>query len=940
MNFMQSRYFRRDNPLMNFVFLTIPQTLLMAVFSSTISGVFTILEENQKSLFYLFLGLAIAYNTAIMVYSVILHLKKRPCPTVFYWVNTAILAVLTYLFTWLLIQTRELLFNEWIYDIVKNYLLFLTFLMPSFIYLFYNIQRAITKPGKIWKNLLGVILIPAGFFFFFMIILPMLKWWNFIGTGFHAVLIFFLAGTFAFYFFFFRTLLIFINKNRQFIARFQWLINLIFCLVLPLGSLLLYNLYFSKFTEFKDVFGDYQDTWFYILCTATGIALTVPRLKNKAMALFHLTLKVTLLPFSLYFFVSFLPFLPLSVLFMSVFGIGGLMLSPVLLMIVHAKSIIDDLKKIDWIKAIGIIPALLVIPCAIMGNFAYHKITLHTALDYISASDFSDTECRVDIPALNSVLNNIDKRDHNYQTPYLSALYQAMVFNNLYLERNKRDLLTAVFLGRPYNGNNENIRPNTNNDRLTVNIKRIDSLSRYSPENGCWISDINLLIENTARFSDEYYGNFELPPGAFISDYYLVIDGVKKSGLLTEKKSALWTYKQITSVRKDPGLLYYEKDGSLTLKIFPVPPKGTRETGFEIIHKEPFNFNFDGTPIKLGGNSQPGSNAVKLNEKVVYLPGSIRESLDEFTREPVYHFIIDCSKSASKMTLNRIDGLLNHFMTNFQVDRSKATVHLANYTYRTFAWNGQWKENWKQMDMEGGFYLSRVQNHIILSHYAEKTCPVMVVLSPKPEKAIISGDINLAAALLPDTNYYYFFYNQKNVFQCKLGQKPVNPAEATVISLPPPEPVIAWPDAVNPRIFLRKGDSSAILSLPGSFPNDVKESTKNQPLLKRWEKAVINHRQWMEMNMYPSGYEEKFLAVYKNSLDNHVLSPVTSFIVVENPAQEKALLAKQEQVLAGKKYMTPMEQPVQMSEPGLLILAVLTILTVFGVKKRMLKNQT
>ena len=51
------------------------------------------------------------------------------------------------------------------------------------------------------------------------------------------------------------------------------------------------------------------------------------------------------------------------------------------------------------------------------------------------------------------------------------------------------------------------------------------------------------------------------------------------------------------------------------------------------------------------------------------------------------------------------------------------------------------------------------------------------------------------------------------------------------------------------------------------------------------------------------------------------MTPVTSYLVVENEAQKAILKKKQEQILSGNKSLDPDEDTQRMSEPSFWILA-------------------
>jgi hypothetical protein len=63
------------------------------------------------------------------------------------------------------------------------------------------------------------------------------------------------------------------------------------------------------------------------------------------------------------------------------------------------------------------------------------------------------------------------------------------------------------------------------------------------------------------------------------------------------------------------------------------------------------------------------------------------------------------------------------------------------------------------------------------------------------------------------------------------------------------------------------------------------------------------------------------LHIIENSFKTKIMTPLTSYIVVENEAQEKVLLEKQKQILSTKKQLD-LGGATQMSEPSLWMLLI------------------
>jgi len=72
----------------------------------------------------------------------------------------------------------------------------------------------------------------------------------------------------------------------------------------------------------------------------------------------------------------------------------------------------------------------------------------------------------------------------------------------------------------------------------------------------------------------------------------------------------------------------------------------------------------------------------------------------------------------------------------------------------------------------------------------------------------------------------------------------------------------------------------------------------------------------------------------KFSFVSKVMTPVTSYLVVENEAQKAMLKKKQVQVLSGNKSLDLGEDPQRMSEPSLILLTILLGLALWYREKR------
>ncbi len=83
---------------------------------------------------------------------------------------------------------------------------------------------------------------------------------------------------------------------------------------------------------------------------------------------------------------------------------------------------------------------------------------------------------------------------------------------------------------------------------------------------------------------------------------------------------------------------------------------------------------------------------------------------------------------------------------------------------------------------------------------------------------------------------------------------------------------------------------------------------------------------WISQTLNPSLSDAEWLNLVKASFQSRIMSPLTSYLVVENEAQKAILKKKQQQVLSGNKHLDLEEGTQQMSEPKLIILLILAVL--------------
>jgi hypothetical protein len=93
---------------------------------------------------------------------------------------------------------------------------------------------------------------------------------------------------------------------------------------------------------------------------------------------------------------------------------------------------------------------------------------------------------------------------------------------------------------------------------------------------------------------------------------------------------------------------------------------------------------------------------------------------------------------------------------------------------------------------------------------------------------------------------------------------------------------------------------------------------------------------WMQQTLHPQKGHEQWLMLVKASFLSKVMTPVTSYIAVENEAQKVMLKRKQEQVLSGNKSLDADEEVQRMSEPSIwIVLLIIGLVAIFKYRKRL-----
>jgi hypothetical protein len=915
-----------------FIINTLPIAVLFILFFGQFNIIKTLLDENSIRLWKMFaltLGILGLLN---FVYAVYLTVRKQNV-SAFYGI-LALLCYIPFIYLYGFHLEKLIPFDIPQWMISGNLFLYAgTFLMPTLAYsLFVLVAHctAETKEHKAWINFLIAIAVPVlGYLF-------SLLWdfvWRFIHDNFgysfytHFLIVITLVATLVFLFFLIRGIFIIATKKAAVWQKYQLAWKIPIAIVLPLLGLLVNNGHlFDKFsTGNSGVFGDFNNYWFYILAAANGILICLPKLKNKLYRLFLFIGRNITFAYTFYFFLVFLPFLPLSVIAIIAFGLGFLMLTPLLLFIIHINELSKDflfLKSFFSKKVIIGISVLgfLLIPAIITVNYLKDKSVLNKTLEYLYSPDYSK-QYNIEKGSLHKTINVVkyhkERNDFlsNNQIPYLSSYFNWLVLDNLTLSDTKINYIEQVFFGEtPAEQWQEEIR-NEN-----VKITNISTSSIYDKEQKAWKSWVDLEITNNRENSwrAEYATTIDLPEGCWISDYYLYVDSVKEYGILAEKRSAMWVFSNIRNENRDPGILYYLTGNKVAFRVFPFANKEIRKTGIEFLHKEPLKLSIDNNIVELGNAKETICENIETGN-LAYISAQQKQTLKSVYRKPYFHFLIDASEGKNKLSADFVRRIETALINNPSFSEN-AQVSFVNSYVKTYPLDNnlmQYYDSYSQT-FEGGFYLDRAIKMALFNAYKNKSYPVIVVVTDNIQNAILDKDFSDFKFAFPESDLFYNLDSNGMFQEHSLIDNPKKQLPCILRECHFCETVLEYNLSDNSTAYLPNNNEPSIV-----LTNDIFKVNQQEIKENYWQSALIMQAKWRSQVLHPETSDKEWLNLVKYSFVSKIMTPVTSYLVVENQAQKAILKKKQEQVLSSNKSLDLDENTQRMSEPNLWLLTIL-----------------
>ncbi len=925
-----------------FICVTIPQLIFLYLFWDAYTLIDSDLEMESIQLWKYYGAGMIILSLLATIYASFLSFRNQKVSTVY--AVTSLISFSILMAT--LVLNAEIMIPrsipEWMLNSEILYKYALTFYIPACLYsiliLVLNSVNPDPDQNNNWKNIIPLILIPGITYLVFAAGIPFVNQRYF---GEHTMMIFITFITIIFIFFLLRGLYITsIKRGREWkYANKIW--ALLLGIILPLLGLYLNNSNFSG-SDFintgEGVFGDFSHPLFYILCIFNGLFLLLPNTKNQASRWAFFIARSLTLPFTLYFCLVFIPMLPLGVMTIVVFGLGLLLLVPLGLTFIHGQSLWKDyqfLKTFYHPLAVKLtfLFAVLAFPLFMFLTFKKDRVQLNKALDYIFEPDFSIEEPNFHTGSIRRVLRAVKTQRSNRRnsiffgerlTPYLTEWYQNIVFDRMSLSNDKIAKMERILLGNTTIPPTSRVFISSSSDQIKVDT--ITSTTEYFKEGDYYKTTLDFTITNQTDFMREYATQFELPEDAMISDYYLYVGDKKEPGILSEKRSALWIYRQITSRRKDPGILYYLDGNEVGFRVFPFNNKETRKTGIEIIHKENSTLTIDGIEILLGDPSHTKEQEIIENENFIYVPSTIKNKLNPTLRKPYYHFIVDCSEHKETYQSTYTEKINEIMRMNF-LPSQKAKISLLNYDEVLLDHEAGAPIDFSRQAFEGGYFLERALKRAIAKHFTEKEeeYPVFILISSKKIYSSELSSLKNYESFIPDGIHIYSAdFNKKELSALGMHYKgdPLYSKHKNVTTsvLTQPSYSIALPPS-----------SSGNLRLKANTFNP--DQTLNA--LNEWEQAMYLKGANLYLKLHPEKTQTHWLSFVKKSFETNIMSPLTSFIVVETEAQRETLKRKQKEVLEGRSTFDLEETPNNsMDEPAFWFLLSFALLLLLWFRKK------
>jgi hypothetical protein len=713
----------------------------------------------------------------------------------------------------------------------------------------------------------------------------------------------------------------------------------------PIGGL-----YLNKTIPFPV---DLQAPVIYLLALVNGGLLMLPVVRSIFWHRVIWLAQCLLFPFSAYFFILFLPFLPLSLFAMIAFGSGFLVLVPLVLGLTHACRLADGFREEvrdgrRWPIAVLGLGAVLTLPALGLSDAWQDRVSLDEALTYIYAPDYrKDVTYPGSLPRLSSALQHLRDAKHGIFLPFLTPLYGEIVFHGLVLPDAKiNDLQTAFFGDTATREASVLLRSPGDNgwapgppEQPDHNVVLDDVKVTGQADGTTHTAQLLLTMRNCGAAQGEFTTTVHIPEGVYVTGFSLKIGDDFVPARIVEKKTALWVYEKITRIsHRDPGILIFTSRTDLNLRVAPFAVGQVRQARLDLVYA-------DGTcaPLTIGDRTvalddgAKGAAPVAVTTSVTDAGSlAIANVADaaawQIRRTPYLDILIDCSRGATYSATSLADAIVQ--ARKAFPEATLARVTAVNFEARDLVSNlvpvGQLDAAGlctKLLPSHGGLLQDRfLKRGLLLAGDLMQTGEEQAKL--RPQFILISSrgvagerEDRLADFLrfAPDARVIYaedssgLFHGQDVVSRQPVG-----------LEAAPPVSLWRWDNhyavgAAGPRLAVNfpggLRSSAPQIYDPQQRQFVAAPSVVAVPSSSRFADGVRTLAAQDEAEFDPHVLKDGASALIGLSKQTGILIPDSSYIAVESMSQWRLLEDKEKQKLANKQVFE-IEEPVATPEPG------------------------
>ena len=749
----------------------------------------------------------------------------------------------------------------------------------------------------------------------------------------------------------FLRLLMMVYKWTCRVQQHRWIFILLAAVFGPIGGLSL-----NSVIPFPV---DLQYPSIYILTLLNATILLAPRFENRAWLTRTWFSRCATLPFSLYFFLLFLPFLPLALPAMFAAGAGFLILAPTFLFAIHVQLLIDEGKQVAATigrgrTVLSVVAAMALLPGLFTIDALLDRRNLMAAIDAVYTPD-TLAQPQTSARRAARALKRLDADKQGIYLPFVSGAYRKLVFDGMVLQDRKIAEMYKLFTGEPLESAEGQRNRNLTFDMWTgwrgtssarnsppppprTVILRSTDVSRVET-NGMVTATVTLTLANRNRSNAEYVARLEPSPGVLVSGYWLDVEGEIKPGRLYEKRAAMWVYHMIRDiVRQDPGLLIYEEPHKLKLNVFPFARNQTRKTGIEFLFPAgmPASVKVDGRYVNLADTDSSTTNDPLLLKGQTTTSGVLAFATAgagqgrSVKRRPIIHILIDQSATAETMSAadwqKRLGALEKQLPSDarYHVVAVNHGSHLLTPEPLPFSAARDAIAEIQQIKPEGGLaHHQAIRRGVAAWREAplqtrRETVPMFLLLLAPDSKPTPIESLSGLDFFTPDVQGYWI--NRTNATtHCSYRTE----QSTTAHRLP------------TPQLVLFPMDDSAQCLLPGrpgavivDAPNSTTEGTRViSDLAAQYVAGMELWSQWYDTVVNPALLDDRYSQLVADSRTTGIMIPVTSFMVVENSAQEAMLERKHEEAVDAQSALD-FDEHQESPEPGFWLLLIPALLLV------------